>query len=106
MGTIVIEKMTMLILLIMVGYFCARAKWIDESFSQKASRIVLNVFTAAMIVSSAINARSAPVSGNLPLSFVLILVAFLLMGVVGWIFAKLLRFTPGKRGWAGCPFSL
>lgn len=98
MGALVVGKMAMLILLMMIGYFCAKAKWIDQAFSQKASRIVLNVFTAAMIISSAVNVSSAEVSGNLLFFFWMILLAFLIMALVGWLFSRFLPFSPREGG--------
>ena len=45
---IVLEKMVMLVLLMLVGFGCAKAGWTDSAFSQKASRLVMNIFIVGM----------------------------------------------------------
>jgi hypothetical protein len=45
---IVLEKMIMLVLLMVVGFGAAKAGWVDGDFSQKASRLVMNVFVVGL----------------------------------------------------------
>ena len=43
-GLVALEKMVMLVLLMVVGFAAAKAKWVDGAFSQRASHLVANVF--------------------------------------------------------------
>ena len=46
-GLVALEKMVMLVLLMVVGFAAAKAKWVDGAFSQRASHMVANVFIVA-----------------------------------------------------------
>lgn len=88
---IVLEKMVMLVLLMLVGFACARAGWIDSAFSQKASRLVMNVFIVGLIVSSAAKTEASLSHAQLALAVVVIVLVFFLGGALGWLTARLLR---------------
>ena len=53
-GLVALEKMVMLVLLMLVGFVAAKAKWVDSAFSQRASHLVANVFIVATILSSVV----------------------------------------------------
>lgn len=88
---IVLEKMVMLVLLMLVGFACARAGWIDSVFSQKASRLVMNVFIVGLIISSAAKTEASLSHTQLALAVVVIFLVFFLGGALGWLTARLLR---------------
>ena len=96
-GLVVLEKMVMLVLLMMVGFVAAKGKWVDESFGQKASFLVANVFIVATILASVVGMEPLFSGRELVVSVVAVFILFAIGGVLGWICAKLLPLSPGDR---------
>lgn len=97
MAGIVLEKMGMLVLLMLVGFGCAKAGWIDTPFSQKASRLVMNVFLPATILTSALGGGESMTRGELALAGAAVFVMFFLGGGLGWVAARVLPFSGRDR---------
>ena len=97
MAWIVLEKMGMLVLLMLVGFGCAKAGWIDDPFSQKASRLVMNVFLPATILTSALGGGESMTRGELALAGAAVFVMFFLGGGLGWVAARVLPFSGRDR---------
>ena len=96
-GLVVLEKMVMLVLLMLVGFLAAKGKWVDESFGQKASLLVANVFIVATILASVVGMEPLFSGRELVVSVVAVFILFAIGGVLGWICAKLLPLSPGDR---------
>ena len=94
---IVLEKMIMLVLLMLVGFGCAKAGWVDGDFSQKASRLVMNVFVVGLIVSSVVNTEPIMTNGELAVAVASVFLVFFIGGALGWLAARLLRFQGRDR---------
>jgi len=94
---IVLEKMIMLVLLMLVGFGCAKAGWVDGDFSQKASRLVMNVFVVGLIVSSVVNTEPIMTNRELAVAVFSVFLVFFLGGILGWIAARVLRFRGRDR---------
>ena len=94
---IVLEKMIMLVLLMVVGFGSAKVGWVDGDFSQKASRLVMNVFVVGLIVSSVVNTEPIMTNGELAVAVASVFLVFFLGGVLGWLAARLLRFRGRDR---------
>lgn len=96
-GLVVLEKMVMLVLLMVVGFLAAKGKWVDESFGQKASFLVANVFIVATILASVVGMEPLFSGEELVLAVVAVFVLFAIGGILGWVCAWLLPLTPGDR---------
>ena len=94
---IVLEKMIMLVLLMLVGFCCAKAGWVDGDFSQKASRLVMNVFVVGLIISSVVNTDSAMSHSELAVAIGSAFLVFFIGGAIGWLAARLFRFQGRDR---------
>ena len=94
---VVLEKMIMLVLLMVVGFAAAKAGWVDGDFSQKASRLVMNVFVVGLIVSSVVNTEPIMSNRELALAIFSVFLVFFLGGALGWLAARLLRFQGRDR---------
>ena len=94
---IVLEKMIMLVLLMLVGFGCAKAGWVDGDFSQKASRLVMNVFVVGLIVSSVVNTEPIMTNGELAVAIASVFLVFFIGGALGWLAARLLWFRGRDR---------
>ena len=86
---IVLEKMVMLVLLMLVGFGCAKAGWTDSAFSQKASRLVMNIFIVGMIVNSVANVKPILTNQELLIAVGVVFLVFFLGGFLGWAGARL-----------------
>ncbi len=94
---IVLEKMLMLVLLMLIGFGCAKAGWIDSAFSQKASRLVMNVFLPATILNAALGGAGSMTRGELAVAAAAVFVMFFLGGGLGWLAARILPFQGRDR---------
>lgn len=94
---IVLEKMIMLVLLMVVGFAAAKAGWVDGDFSQKASRLVMNVFVVGIIISSVVNTEPIMTNRELAMAVFSVFLVFFIGGVLGWLAAHLLRFRGRDR---------
>lgn len=52
---VLFEKMAMLVILLALGYLCARMKLVGPEFNKGLSKLVMNLFLVGMILSSVIN---------------------------------------------------
>ena len=53
--SVLLEKMAMLVILLALGYLCARLKLVGPEFNKGLSKLVINFFLVGMILSSVIN---------------------------------------------------
>ena len=97
MAGIVLQKMLIMVFIMLMGFGCAKAGWIDDRFSQQASRLVLNIFLVGSILSSVVNVEMSVTNGELALCVVLSFVMFFIGAILGWIAAPLLPFEEGDR---------
>ena len=83
-----LEKLVVMILIMMIGYACAKAHWIDSRFSDMASKLLMNVFIVGTILSSVANVKPALESDELAIAVLAAFVEFILCGVVGFIVSR------------------
>ena len=103
----VLAKMAMLVLLMLVGYLCARLRVTGPEFNRRATPVVMNVLLPATILNSVIGSEE-PVSGTVLLGYLGVLfLALLLCFVAAWLAVWLLRARGDERGvlWLTMAFS-
>lgn len=96
-GLVALEKMIMLVLLMLVGFAAAKAKWLNAGFNQMASRMVSNVFIVATILSSVIGAQPTLTNGEMAVVTVAVFILFFIGGLLGWLAARLLPLDQQDR---------
>lgn len=96
-GLVALEKMVMLVLLMLVGFATAKAKWVDGAFSQRASHLVANVFIVATILSSVVGMEPQMAGGELVLVVGAVFLLFAIGGILGWGIARLLPLDKQDR---------
>ena len=96
-GLVALEKMVMLVLLMVVGFAAAKAKWVDGAFSQRASHLVANVFIVATILSSVVGAEPQMAGSELAMVVVSVFILFGVGGLIGWLAAKALPLSKQDR---------
>ena len=94
----VLAKMAMLVLLMLVGYLCAKLHITGPEFNKRVNPIVLNVLLTATILNSVVNAETT-LSGTVILEYVGVTTLMLLiLHAVSFFVPKLLRSRGGDVG--------
>lgn len=96
--TVLIEKMTLLVILLAMGYLCARLKLVGPEFNKGLSKLVINVFLAGMILSSVINKKLEMSGGDVAMGILMMTLSTLICIGIGWISPRLLRIKDGDKG--------
>lgn len=94
----VLAKMAMLVLLMLVGYLCAKLHITGPEFNKRVNPIVINVLLTATILNSAINVETT-LSGTVILEYIGIatLMMFIMLAV-SWFVPKLMRVRGSDAG--------
>ena len=79
---LIVSKMFMLLILLIIGYVCAKLNVTTKEFNKVASKVAINVFFFAMIISSVAN-KEIPMTGSeltfgIAMMFVFILISLVL----------------------------
>lgn len=87
----IIEKMAVLVLLMLIGFCCAKLGLTNAAFNQKVTPVVMNVLLVATILNSVVSAET--VAGGVVLLeyFAAFAAMFFISFLVAWGFARLLR---------------
>lgn len=78
-----IPKMTIFVVLMVIGYICAKTKFSGREFTRDASKMVINVFMTATIINSVLVTDTRLSGGELATVMLALCVAI----IVGWILA-------------------
>lgn len=96
--TVLIEKMALLVMLLALGYLCARLKLVGPEFNKGLSKLVINVFLAGMILSSVINKKLEMTGGDVAFGLLMMTLSMLICVGIGWLSPTLLRIKDGDKG--------
>lgn len=96
--TVLIEKMALLVILLALGYLCARLKLVGPEFNKGLSKLVINVFLAGMILSSVINKKLEMTGGDIAFGLLMMTLSMLICLGLGWLSTTLLRIKDGDKG--------
>lgn len=80
-----IPKMTIFVVLMVIGYLCAKTNFAGREFTRDASKMVINVFMTATIINSVL-VTDARLAGR---ELAIIMLALCIAIVVGWILAAI-----------------
>ena len=95
--TVLIEKMALLVMLLALGYLCARLKLVGPEFNKGLSKLVINVFLAGMILSSVINKKLEMTGGDVAFGLLMMTLSMLICVGIGWLSPTLLRIKDGDK---------
>ena len=95
---VLIEKMALLVILLALGYLCARLKLVGPEFNKGLSKLVINVFLAGMILSSVINKKLEMTGGDVAFGLLMMTLSMLICLGLGWLSPTLLRIKDGDKG--------
>lgn len=92
------QQMVILAILIGVGFTIRKLKIIDKQSNVTLSRLLLKITVPATLISS-ISGRDLDASrGDLPWFFLMIIIAFAVMGIVSWIATRAMCVPKLERG--------
>lgn len=97
--TVVLMQMIKLFLIMCIGFVLYKIKIIDNHTRGQLTKIILYVTTPALIVNSFIDNMESDNTGNIEGLFVIAVILYLLLPIVGIIFNLILRIKePKKQG--------
>lgn len=96
--TVVLFQMIQLFLVLGLGYLLFKIHILDEDFNKKLTRLLLNVTLPGVILSSVLKSSASQDAKNVLIVFVIGIVIYLLMPVLGFIITKLLKTPKAQQG--------
>ena len=95
---IVLQQMTVLFLVMMIGFFAYKKDMIDSITSKKLSSIVVNIANPAMILSGVIGDTSQIQGNDLILTITVSIILYLVLLLIGTVLPSLLRIPKKSAG--------
>ena len=90
--------MATLVILLAVGYVCAKLKIVGPEFNRGLSRLVIHVFLSALILSSVIN-KDLDITGSEAVTgFIMIIIETVICFALGMLTPTMLRIKDGDKG--------
>lgn len=96
--SVLFEKMAMLVILLALGYLCARLKLVGPEFNKGLSKLVINFFLVGMILSSVINKEMELTGSEALTGFLMLALMMLICFAIAWISPGVLRIKDGDKG--------
>lgn len=95
---LIVSKMLMLLILLIIGYICARLNVTNKEFNKVASKVTINVFFFAMIISSVSN-KEIPMTGKELAFGIGMMFAYMLISlVIALLMPRVFRIKDGDIG--------
>ena len=95
---LIVSKMLMLLILLIIGYICAKLNITTKEFNRDASKVAINVFFFAMIISSVAN-KEIPMTGSELAFGIGMMFAYMLISLcIAVITPRVLRMKNGDIG--------
>ena len=95
---VIFEKMALLVIILALGYICAKLRLVGLEFNKGLSKMVMNVFLAGMILSSVINKDLDMTKGDMLFGIGMLTVMQLICLAVGYITPAAMRIKGGDKG--------
>ena len=96
---IIVSQMTILFLILALGYFIFKIKLVDDNFTKKFSALVIQVTMPAMVLSSVLDLTERQSLRDVLTSFgIAVALFFIVMPIVGFLLAKLFRVKRNSTG--------
>ena len=88
---IVIQQMLVLFALMVVGYACYKASWLDKNAYGKLSKIAVNVMNPMLIINGVLNKDTGNDYQKVLVNLALVGIYFLLLIALSFLIVKLLK---------------
>ena len=95
---VLFEKMALLVIILAIGYICAKIKLVGPEFNKGLSKMVINVFLAGMILASVMNKELSMSKGDMLFGIAVLFGLQFVCCAVGMITAAAMRLKVGDIG--------
>ena len=95
---VLFEKMALLVIILAIGYICAKIKLVGPEFNKGLSKMVINVFLAGMILASVMNKELSMDKGDMLFGIAMLFVMQIVCFAVGMITPAAMRIKDGDKG--------
>lgn len=95
---VLFEKMALLVIILAIGYICAKIKLVGPEFNKGLSKMVINVFLAGMILASVMNKELSMSKGDMLFGIAMLFVMQIVCFAVGMITPAAMRIKDGDKG--------
>ena len=96
---ILITQITILFLILLLGYVIYKAKMVDDNFVSKFTRLILDITSPALILSSVLNLTERQKLSDVLTAFAIAFALFfVVLPIVGYVLARVLRVKKNQRG--------
>ena len=95
---VILMQMIQLFLVIALGYFLFKIKFLDVDLNKKLTTLLLSVTTPAMIVSSVLSTTVTQGLNDILFVFIVGFAIYLIMPVLGYIIVKVVRVPLPQQG--------
>ena len=95
---VLFEKMALLVIILAIGYICAKIKLVGPEFNKGLSKMVINVFLAGMILASVMNKELSMDKGDMLFGIAMLFVMQIVCFAVGMITPAAMRIKDGDSG--------
>ena len=98
MNTVLLNQMLQLFMIMGVGYVLFKLKYIDIPFSQKLTKLLLDITLPFMILSSVMSGNADKDFSKIGIVFVVSFSMYVFLTVLSILVAKVFRFPPKEQG--------
>ncbi len=95
--SIVVQQMSVILILVAIGFYLYKKKIIDQPFSQKVSTIIMDICNPAMILSSVLSGNVNASHDDLLWAMLVGLLFYLLLVVLGFLMPGMVREKKDNR---------
>lgn len=98
MNVALLNQLIQLFLVMGAGYVLYKIKYIDIPFSQKLTRLLLDVTLPLMILSSVMNSETEKDFGKIGTVFIFSFTMYVFLTIISIVIVKILHFPPRQQG--------
>lgn len=94
---VVLQQMTVLFIIMMVGYVCSKISWLDKASCGKLSKLVVNVMNPMLIINGIINKETGNDYRKILLNLLLMTIYFVILIFLSFVVVRLLKIEKQKE---------
>lgn len=95
---VVINQMVQLFMILGLGYFLNKIKLFDNDLNQKMNKLLLNVTTPALILSSVSSIKHTGNDGEVFFVLLVAIIIFTLLPIISYVLVRIMRIPIHQRG--------
>lgn len=92
---VLFEKMGMLVILLILGYLCAKIKLVGPEFNKGLSKLIMNFFIVGMILSSVVNKEISLTPQETAYGFLMMVIMYVICFAIAFLSPRLFKKSGG-----------